>query len=136
MYQPSNCRHPLKQAVKSQSSEALDCLYAEPQENTERKPNDAITAGHARLYGCSMGSGPRRNHSILVQGLWHQEYAQWDGKLHYRLADIGAVVPKDRNELRNKCADLVFGSDLEEFFNGFDSERKISNEAVFRNQFC
>lgn len=45
-----------------------------------------------------------------------------DGELHDRLADIGAVVPEDRDELRDECVDLVFGSDSEESFDGFDSE--------------
>ncbi|KAH7951141.1 hypothetical protein HPB52_005034 [Rhipicephalus sanguineus] len=45
-----------------------------------------------------------------------------DGELHDCLSDIGAVAPEHPEDLQNEGLDLVFGSDSEESFDGFESD--------------
>lgn len=45
-----------------------------------------------------------------------------DGELHDCLSDVGAVAPEHPENLQNECLDLVFGSDSEDSFDGFESD--------------
>lgn len=45
-----------------------------------------------------------------------------DGHLSNRLADIVAIAPEDRFELKDECLELVFESYSEESFSGFGSD--------------
>ncbi|KAH7983192.1 hypothetical protein HPB52_010010 [Rhipicephalus sanguineus] len=51
-----------------------------------------------------------------------------DGELHDCLSDIGAVAPQNPEDLQNECLDLVFGSDSEESFDGFENFDFESND--------
>lgn len=55
-----------------------------------------------------------------------------DGELHDCLSDIGAVASEHPEDLRNECLDLVFGSDSEESFDGFESDENRTNAAEYR----
>ncbi|KAG0437911.1 hypothetical protein HPB47_017230, partial [Ixodes persulcatus] len=56
--------------------------------------------------------------------LWHRKRARQseEGDLHEQIADIATVVPENPDELRNDSVDLIFKSDSEESFDGFDSD--------------
>ncbi|KAH7943368.1 hypothetical protein HPB52_007281 [Rhipicephalus sanguineus] len=45
-----------------------------------------------------------------------------DCDLHSGLADVGAVVPKERGGLQAECCGLFFATDSEESFDGFQSD--------------
>ncbi|KAH7965076.1 hypothetical protein HPB49_003289 [Dermacentor silvarum] len=45
-----------------------------------------------------------------------------DGQLHDQLCDIGAVAPELREGLQTECLGLVFASDSEDSFDGFESD--------------
>ncbi|KAM7308107.1 26S proteasome non-ATPase regulatory subunit 6 [Ixodes scapularis] len=64
----------------------------------------------------------KRNSGCAVsKKLLSEEAAKIENNL--LLSDIGAIVPEDPNELRIEGLDLIFGSDFEESFCVFDSNR-------------
>ncbi|KAG0437599.1 hypothetical protein HPB47_017366 [Ixodes persulcatus] len=69
-------------------------------------------------------SVPKENVARCSQAAASQRRSTGPGKgdLHERLADIGNVVPENPDEQRNECVDLIFGSDSEQSFDGFDRD--------------
>ncbi|KAG0443799.1 hypothetical protein HPB47_014515 [Ixodes persulcatus] len=61
---------------------------------------------------------------FVYEALWHRKRARQseEGDLHEQIADIATVVPENPDELRNDSVDLIFKSDSEESFDGFDSD--------------
>ncbi|KAG0425373.1 hypothetical protein HPB47_027452 [Ixodes persulcatus] len=73
-------------------------------EDRQRKLAKAFLAGRARVRLRGVGFWPRRNCGTFVQGLRIADTIDGseEGNLHERLADIGAVVPENPDELRNE----------------------------------
>ncbi|KAG0421941.1 hypothetical protein HPB47_002200 [Ixodes persulcatus] len=51
------------------------------------------------------------------------EFVYEESDLQERVADIDTIVPENPDELRNECVDLIFKTDSEESFDGFDSDQ-------------
>ncbi|KAG0428805.1 hypothetical protein HPB47_024237 [Ixodes persulcatus] len=61
-------------------------------------------------------------HSFTGCGISKRARQSEEGDLHEQLADIATVAPENPDKLRNECVDLIFKSDSEESFGGFDSD--------------